>query len=255
MRAAQSYRLIFFVLGFALGAWLIFLGSFWWGMALHWILVTIFCYGTFRPASCLFGGKLLRSREGVWLTIDDGPDPETTPQLLAQLAEAEVRATFFLIGERVREYPELANRIVEEGHAIGNHSETHPRARFWAVLPWQAFREIQLCQRTLAEVTRRSPVYFRPPVGHANPFIHPVLRHLGLELVGWSSRGFDGVGKSREDVRERIAKALTADGIVLMHEGTPIASEVLEDILVLVKERGWEFTEPAQFKESSDELQ
>jgi uncharacterized hydantoinase/oxoprolinase family protein len=92
-------------------------------------------------------------------------------------------------------------------------------------------------------------------VGHANPFIHPVLRHLGLELVGWSSRGFDGVGKSREDVRERIAKALTADGIVLMHEGTPIASEVLEDILVLVKERGWEFTEPAQFKESSDELQ
>jgi peptidoglycan/xylan/chitin deacetylase (PgdA/CDA1 family) len=252
MRAAQAYRLIAIVLGFALGFWLIFNGWFWAGMILHWMVVAVLCYGTLRPSSCLFGKKLLRSSEGVWLTIDDGPDPETTPQLLDQLAEAGVRATFFLIGERVREFPELANRIVKEGHAIGNHSETHPRAWFWAVTPWQAFREIQLCQRSLAEMTRRSPVHFRPPVGHCNPFIHPVLKHLGLELVGWSSRGYDGVGKSREEVRERIAKTLTADGIVLMHEGTPIASEVLVDILALVQEQDWLFYAPAQLAKDSE---
>ena len=240
----QGLRVLLMVASLVPGLLLMAAGWFWLGLLIHVLPVALILWGTFRPASQLFGKKILRSSGGVSLTLDDGPDPETTPEILELLEEAGVRATFFLIGEKAARHPELVRAIAARGHLIGNHSFSHPHASFWAVGPRRAEREVTRCQEVLGEILGSQPQLFRPPVGHCNPFIHPVLKRRGLLLVGWSCRGFDGVSRSREQVRESLARSLSADAIVLAHESTPIAAEVVQDILALVAERGWSFAEP-----------
>ena len=85
----------------------------------------------------------------VWLTIDDGPHPEDTPRLLEILAEYQARATFFFIGERAAQHPDLVRRVIESGHQIGNHTQHHRARTFWAAGPRRVRSEISLCSDTL----------------------------------------------------------------------------------------------------------
>src|SRR4051812_6759239 len=75
--------------------------------------------------------RFTTTRREVWLTIDDGPDPATTPKVLALLAAHRARATFFVIGEKVSRHPELVVEILRQGHSIGNHSHRHASPTFW----------------------------------------------------------------------------------------------------------------------------
>ena len=76
----------------------------------------------------------------LWLTIDDGPEPLQTPAVLDVLKSSGVRATFFVIGRKVRAHPDLCRRMIEEGHSVQNHTESHPAGTFWATLPARARR-------------------------------------------------------------------------------------------------------------------
>ena len=242
----QWKRVLLFVAALVPGVVLLVTGPLWLGLLVHWLPIVVVAWGTFVPGSQLFGKKILRNSDepkGMWLTFDDGPDPETTPMILELLEKAGVRATFFLIGEKGRRYPELVRAIAAGGHSIGNHSASHPRGSFWAVGPWRARREVGRCQEVLEEILGKAPVLFRPPVGHANFFLHPVLRAYGLQLIGWSCRGLDGVSTSAEGVLERLGEGLTSDAIVLVHESTPIAEEVVRGLLALAEERGLTFAD------------
>src|SRR5262249_18320441 len=123
-------------------------------------------------------------RREVWLTIDDGPDPEDTPRLLDLLDEAGAKATFFLIGDRAQRYRSLVGNIVRRGHGLGNHTQTHPTGSFWAAGPRRAQREIQAAQSSIGHPTS----LFRAPVGMANIFVHRAARENGLTMIGWSIR-------------------------------------------------------------------
>ena len=94
-------------------------------------------------------------RREVWLTIDDGPDPVHTPKMLALLRDFEAKATFFVIGQRAAQFPDLVKAIRDAGHEVANHTATHPSASFWAFTPRQIAREID--QPGLAASCFRTP--------------------------------------------------------------------------------------------------
>lgn len=213
-----------------------------WAVGLPLLLAShaLCLWGVLAPASRLYGPVVTRlPGEGVWLTIDDGPSDDTRA-LLDLLDAHAAKATFFLVGERAAARPALVREIAARGHGIGNHSQTHPQARFWALGPGRMRREIDECQRTLRDITGRAPVWFRSVVGHTNPFVHAPLRAAGLARVGWTARGFDAVKADVDAVVARIAADLAPGAIVLLHEGARHGRNVamIEGVLAQMRSRG-----------------
>jgi peptidoglycan/xylan/chitin deacetylase (PgdA/CDA1 family) len=174
------------------------------------------------------------ARNEIALTIDDGPDPEVTPQVLDILQHYQVKATFFCIGDKAARYPELCREIVRRGHAVENHSQQH-RHNF-SLLGLAGFiREIEAAQDTLAEITGSPPQFFRAPAGLRNPFLDPALHRLGLKLASWTVRGFDTRTNNVEKVKARLLRGLHAGSILLLHDGnaarTPAQAPVIIDVL------------------------
>ncbi len=199
-----------------------------------------FCAAVLRPGSGMLG-EIVTTAEPPWIlvTIDDGPDPRDTPVLLDLLDRYRTKAVFFLIGEKVAAHPDLAGEIVRRGHEVGNHTQTHPQATFWCAGPWRTWREIARCQAAIRVATGVTPRRFRAPVGHRNLFTHPVCRALGLDVTAWNRRGFDAVETNPQKVLARILADLGPGDIVLLHEATPIAAEVLEGVLkAIIPHRG-----------------
>jgi peptidoglycan-N-acetylglucosamine deacetylase len=181
---------------------------------------------------------------GVAITIDDGPDPRVTPQVLLQLAEHRTHATFFCVGELVERYPDLAREIVAQGHHIENHSQRH-RHDFSLMGPGGMAREISQAQDSILRVTDSRPHFFRAPAGLRNPFLDPVLARLELRLASWTRRGFDTVRTDADAVFRRLTRRLQDGDILLLHDGNAARSrgggavilEVLPRLLELLAER------------------
>ena len=170
-------------------------------------------------ANCAWFGPVVTTfsttRREVWLTIDDGPDPDDTPKLLDLLDASRARATFFVIGEKARRHPELVDEILRRGHGLGNHTQTHPLARFWASGPRLARREIEQAQIDIGQRT----TLVRAPAGMANIFVHRAAALLGHVVIGWSIRGLDTRATNGSEVARRIAPQLAPGRIVMLHEG------------------------------------
>jgi peptidoglycan/xylan/chitin deacetylase (PgdA/CDA1 family) len=181
----------------------------------------------------------------VAITIDDGPDPQITPQVLALLEGYAASVTFFCIGERVLRYPDLAQEIVRRGHVIENHSQRH-RHNFSLLGPGGMNSEISQAQESIFRVTGSCPQFFRAPAGLRNPFLDPVLARLKLHLASWTRRGFDTVSADADAVFRRLANPLQAGDILLLHDGhaartrrgQPVILEVLPRLLDALKARG-----------------
>lgn len=168
--------------------------------------------------------RLPPSRGEVALTFDDGPDPQFTPQVLDVLTAYRAKATFFVVGAQVRQYPELVLRIRREGHALGSHSATHPDAR--------RLRTRHLAQdyadgRVALETTIGAPVaLFRPPNGTLDTRGAVTIRRLGLLPWLWNVDPQDWhPDTTQEQIVQRCA-AVTAGDVVLLHDGLrrPLAS-------------------------------
>ncbi len=164
--------------------------------------------------------RFATERREVWLTIDDGPDPEQTPALLELLEAAEARASFFVIGKKVDWNRALCARIAAAGHTLENHTYTHPSAWFWA-LPCCAMRtEMVRCQHAIQVATGKTATWFRSPAGMTNSCVHPAAARSWLRVAGWSADGLDGLGtRAPEIVVERLMRRVQPGAIVMMHEG------------------------------------
>jgi peptidoglycan-N-acetylglucosamine deacetylase len=221
--------------------------------------LTTIVAGTLVPRCALFGAMVKRlppGRNDVLLTIDDGPHPEHTPAILEILDQHGIKALFFLVGERAAEHPELVRQIVARGHEIGNHTQTHPATTFWMLRPPRMWQEIAGCQETLAALCPESPPrFFRPPAGHHNAFTALTARALGLRMMLWSARGFDGVVQDVPAITRRIASRLQPGAIVLIHEATPVAAEVARQVAAMIKASGLRCaTPPALLPLGDDEV-
>lgn len=158
------------------------------------------------------------ARGDIALTIDDGPNPDITPQVLDLLDRYRVKATFFCIGEHAARYPELCRDIVARGHAVENHSQHH-RHHFSLLGPAGLSREIEAAQQTLTGITGRRPQFFRAPAGLRNPFLDPVLTKHGLRLAAWTRRGFDTRTGDAAVVGRRLLRDVKPGAILLLHDG------------------------------------
>ncbi|HEY0369987.1 MAG TPA: polysaccharide deacetylase family protein [Chthoniobacterales bacterium] len=161
----------------------------------------------------------------VWLTIDDGPCPAHTLTMLDVLKQFGALATFFVVGQRAEQYPHLITEILARGHALANHTQTHPRGSFWGAGPRRIAREIDRCAETLRTTPERPASFFRAPVGMVSPFLHPALVRRGLMLVGWSVRGLDTIRRDPEQVAARIEQLVRPGAIILLHETLRVETE------------------------------
>ena len=177
-------------------------------------------YVVAAPGSQVLGKSLVCGAPNsgkIALTFDDGPG-EATPAVLELLRNAQVRATFFLCGQNVERYPELARRIAEEGHEIGNHTYSHPRllGRTPGKIAW----EIEQAQRVIAHGTGREPTLFRPPYGLRWFGLFPILERNGLTSVMWSVNSRDWK-RSHEEISRRVVDETGPGAIILFHDGVP----------------------------------
>jgi peptidoglycan/xylan/chitin deacetylase (PgdA/CDA1 family) len=182
------------------------------------------------------------ARNEIALTIDDGPDPAVTPQVLDMLDRYAARASFFCIGERAARYPDLCREIARRGHAVENHSQHH--RHYFALMGYSGFmRELQAAQDTLTTITGQRPLFFRAPAGIRNPLLDPVLARLGLRLASWSARGFDTRNGDAGRVKGRLLRGLRSGAILLLHDGnaartpdgTPVILQVLPTVLAAAR--------------------
>jgi peptidoglycan/xylan/chitin deacetylase (PgdA/CDA1 family) len=204
------------------GLWILFTA--------HLLLVVI----TLVPSYQGFGPVVTYFDYGgaeVWLTIDDGPDPQTTPAILDLLDRFDAKATFFLIGQKAMAAPGLVQMILDRGHSVGNHTQTHPQFCFWRLGPERLRREVDSFEKTMAGLGLPIPSFFRAPTGMKNPFLHPILSHRGLFLVGWSARAYDTRVKDPATVARRLLRMVEPGAILLLHECSHISLQTIEILL------------------------
>ncbi|NNF29474.1 MAG: polysaccharide deacetylase family protein [Gemmatimonadetes bacterium] len=166
----------------------------------------------------------------VGLTFDDGPDPVYTPRLLDLLASHGAKATFFMVGSRARSHPELVARVVGEGHAIANHTESHPsmpsRPRR------ERHRELRECQDALGP---HATNLFRPPFGHQSLLSRWDAYRMGFDVVAWGSDVEDWLGQTADRFESRIHRSFRPGLILLLHDsicgGTDPAAEDRDPML------------------------
>lgn len=181
-------------------------------------------YATMAPESQLYGRTLTHGsdRGQIALTYDDGPNDPHTMHLLDVLAQYQARATFFLIGRYIRQRPEIVRAIRQAGHAIGNHTDSHPNLIF--VSAARLRQELESCRKAVEDATGESTPWFRPPFGGRRPNVLRTARRLGMEPVMWSVTGFDWNAKAADEIVEKVARGVDtrtrAQGeIVLLHDG------------------------------------
>ena len=258
MKASRSLYAWLFVTGIVLGPPLLMAFDvkhrLYWGI-LGLLSNGLLFYSAVRSNCTWFGPVVTRfatERKDVWLTIDDGPDPHDTPKLLELLERHDAKATFFVIGDRVRLYPELARKVLAAGHQLANHSGTHPAATFWCLPESSLAHQVDNGRRAIFENTGQSWSYFRAPAGMANIFLHLVLRRRSLKLIGWSARGYDGIRKEPDLIVADILRSVRPGTIILVHEGkrdrhgNPLNLAVIEALLLRLKSSGYSFTVPSE---------
>jgi peptidoglycan/xylan/chitin deacetylase (PgdA/CDA1 family) len=229
------------VLGLAFGLW------FWWACAI--------------PSSRFFRPAHIRgSQEGkrIALTFDDGPASPWTEQILAILGAHQVPATFFLCGKNVEGNPGLARRIAAEGHAVGNHTYSHPY--LWFKSRRRIAAEIDRAQEVIERVVGYRPKMFRPPYGARWFGLVPVLRERGMHLVLWSAAGYDWK-RDAPGIVAATLRELKPGAVILLHDGREtrpaghvdrsITVQALPGIIAAARERGYKFVPLQGFLPSS----
>lgn len=161
--------------------------------------------------------RVPQSDSSVYLSFDDGPDVEWTPRILDALAAANVRATFFVVGQWARASAALVRRAAAEGHEIGNHSWSHRHP--WMMSRSMARSEVRNGAAAIADITGRAPNVFRPPHGRVRRCMLEEAVASNQTTVLWSVSAIDWGPLGRADeIAERLACVESGD-IVLMHDG------------------------------------
>jgi peptidoglycan/xylan/chitin deacetylase (PgdA/CDA1 family) len=203
-------------------------------------LVTLIGFGVAFPQWKMFGPFICRGssrKRRIALTFDDGPDPRSTPALLELLRAASVEAAFFGVGQRVAAHPDLAARIVREGHLLENHSYAHSHTtNLFTAARLRA--ELDRTQAAIAQATGVAPRWFRPPMGLSNPRVFRVARDLGLTVIGWTARGMDTRRIGPERVVARIVRQLRPGAIILLHDGSVPAERLVATVKSLLDTLG-----------------
>lgn len=158
-------------------------------------------------------------KPSVCLTFDDGPDPAYTPMILDILREQHIRASFFVVGDMALHFPKIVGRIVDAGHAIGNHTYSH--AHPWLGSSDYVRREVSQATQVIRDIAGHAPRWFRPPFGRLRNAMIDQAHKEGMTTVLWNHSIVDWGWWGTESGIDRRLKKIAAGDIVLMHDGRP----------------------------------
>ncbi|MEO8234856.1 MAG: polysaccharide deacetylase family protein [Flavobacterium sp.] len=176
----------------------------------------------------------------IHLTFDDGPTPEITQWVLKILKENNIKATFFLIGNNIEKHPEIFNKVVNEGHSIGNHTFNHKNG--WKTTTPDYIQNVELCQNQLLNLKSR---IFRPPYGKIKPSQSKKLRELGYKIIMWDILTADFDGKiPKEKCLENATQKVTSGSVIVFHDSVKAFANLeytLPKAIQILKEKGFVF--------------
>ncbi|MBQ7347950.1 MAG: polysaccharide deacetylase family protein [Clostridia bacterium] len=177
----------------------------------------------------------------IALTFDDGPHPTLTPRILEILDRYHVKATFFMVGINVENYPDAARAVIEAGHEVGNHTYSHNH--IGTLSKADVEKELWHCEDILEELCEYRPHLFRPPEGAVNTYVEHCSEDNDYTLILWSLDTRDWENKNTEQIVDHVLSGISPGDIILMHDyiGTQSKTpEALEILLPKLIELGFE---------------
>ena len=181
-----------------------------------------------------------RSDNRIALTIDAAWDADKTPFILDTLDKYNVKATFFLCGVWVKQYPDFVKEIARRGHEIGNHSLTHPHMSRMDSIAIQ--KELSDLDDMLQELTGKRSTLFRPPFGEYNDTVVKAAREAGYEVIQWSRDTVDWKqDRSAQTILDGVLKKLQSGDIILCHNNGYKIETYLPVLIETAQQKGFSF--------------
>ncbi|MBW7676961.1 polysaccharide deacetylase family protein [Chryseobacterium chendengshani] len=197
-----------------------------------------------------FTHKRTRIKE-IALTFDDGPT-EFTPKFLDLLKEKNLKATFFCIGKQIEKHPETFQRMISEGHLIGNHTYSHSNNTGF-LSTQKMIEEIRKCDDAILNVGDIKTNLYRPPFGVTNPNIAKAIRKSHKKSIGWNVRSFDTVMSDEKKILKKITKELKKGSVILLHDTSEKTYTILVELLLFLERENYStFTIPMIKSKNND---
>ncbi|WP_369013341.1 polysaccharide deacetylase family protein [Flavobacterium anhuiense] len=213
-----------------------------WFIVIILIWIGINAFGSARISSDYhvkaFCSNPFETEKKIALTFDDGPSIYTL-EVLALLKKYNVKATFFCIGKNIETHPEILQKVISEGHLVGNHSYSHSKF-FDFYNAKKITEEIKRTDMLLEKFTSRKINFFRPPYGVTTPSIRRALKVTGHKTIGWNIRSLDGGTQNQELIFNRLIKHISPGGIVLLHDTGEHSVLVLEQFLQFLQQNNYQ---------------
>ncbi|MFZ7102665.1 MAG: polysaccharide deacetylase family protein [Peptococcaceae bacterium] len=181
----------------------------------------------------------------VALTFDDGPDNNYTVKILDVLKKHDVPATFFVIGQRCKMYPQIVERMVKEGHILGSHTWSHPN--LIKISDQEAIKEISSTEEIIKNETGYTPLLFRSPYGSMDRQKVELVRDRGYKIIAWDVDSLDWKGLSAAEVKTNVLENMHQGSIILQHCAGGVGEDLsgtvqaLDDVIRVLKEDGYQF--------------
>lgn len=177
------------------------------------LLLFCFCVGCENESI----ENLEPSAKNVAITFDDGPEPRYTEMILDILKEKNVKATFFLVGNKIKRNPKIAKRIFNEGHCLANHTYTHIDLKKTASI--KIHNEIQQTEQLIVNICGKSKKLIRPPWGHIADLEKNALENLGYKIVLWDINSYDFIPNTNAgSIHQNVMGNIAANKIILFHD-------------------------------------
>ncbi|MGI2902402.1 polysaccharide deacetylase family protein [Tolypothrix sp. VBCCA 56010] len=199
--------------------------------------------------------KLSPNHKVIALTFDDGPWIGSTAKVLDILKKNNIKGTFFIVGQMLKQHPELGVRIVTEGHVIANHTWTH---RYHSMNPQVAAYEVESTSDLIYQTTGVKTTLFRPPGGMMNNGVAAYARNQKYTIVMWSADSLDYSRPALSRLISNVTRASKPGGIVLLHDGGGNRSrtvQALPQIIDYFKKQGYSFVTVPELLEMQDKDQ
>lgn len=210
-------------------------------MSFYWIKTKSFIKRLFSN----YVWDLPNTQNKIYLTFDDGPTPEITEWVLEELKKHNVKATFFCIGNNIQKHPELFQKVINEGHVIGNHTYDHMNG--WKTETKTYLENIRLCEKQIQKslIENLQSKIFRPPYGKIKTAQAKIVRRLGYKIIMWDvlSADFDQT-ITPEKCLENVISNVKSGSVIVFHDSIKASHNLkyaLPETLIFLKEKGFLF--------------
>jgi peptidoglycan/xylan/chitin deacetylase (PgdA/CDA1 family) len=210
-------------------------------MSFYWIKTKSFIKRLFSN----YVWDLPNTQNKIYLTFDDGPTPEITEWVLEELKKYNVKATFFCIGNNIQKHPKLFQKVINEGHVIGNHTYNHMNG--WKTETKTYLENISLCEKQIqkSSIENLQSKIFRPPYGKIKTAQAKIVRRLGYKIIMWDvlSADFDQT-ITHEKCLENVISNVKSGSVIVFHDSIKASHNLkyaLPETLNILKEKGFLF--------------